>query len=171
MSKSCRNFCSSVDSCKLGIFRVAAQFQSFLDYRCKVFFVVNMGYIWEGYHFCGKYSVFVAGFWRHETVGRVENRCRNMVKFFLLILPCGSEISFQMWEFFQFRISMCRKHFSMCVNVDSFSFCLLKEEFEIVEIVSCHYDERAFFYFQRYGYRCRCTKGFSVCFIKERHAA
>ena len=104
----------------------AAQFQSFLDYRCKVFFVVNMGYIWEGYHFCGKYSVFVAGFWRHETVGRVENRCRNMVKFFLLILPCGSEISFQMWDF-SIPDKRVRKHFSMCVNVDSFSFCLLKE--------------------------------------------
>ena len=56
--------------------------------------IENMNSSREGNHFCCKYSVSVAAFWRHQTVGSVEDRGRKMVKFFLLILPCSSEIAF-----------------------------------------------------------------------------
>ena len=34
----------------------------------------------------------------------------------------------------------------MCVNVDSFTFCLLKEKLQVIEVMSCYYDKWAFFY-------------------------
>ena len=77
----------------------AAQFQSFFTYRCKIFLFIDMNSTWESNYFCCKYSVSVAAFWRHQTVGSVEDRGRKMVKFFLLILPCSSEIAFQVRVF------------------------------------------------------------------------
>ena len=72
---------------------VTAQLQCFFNKWCEVFLLVNMDSSREGNHFCCKYSVSVAAFWRHQTVGSVEDRGWKMVKFFLLILPCSSEIA------------------------------------------------------------------------------
>ena len=169
--KACHHFGSAVDSCELSVFRVTAEFQGFLDHRSEIFLIVNVDDFREGYHFCGKYTVFIACFRRHEAVGRVEDRGRNVVKFFLLVLPCSAEVSFKMQVFLQFRVCVCREHFAVCVNVDSFTFCLLKEKLQVIEVMSCYYDKWAFFYFERYRYRCRVAECFGVRFIKKCHAA
>lgn len=36
-----------------------------------------------------------------------------------------TEVSFQMRIFFQLRLSMCRYHFAVSINIDTFSLCLL----------------------------------------------
>ena len=99
MTKTGCHFFTAVDTGERLILFVTTQLQCFFNKRCEIFLLVNMDSSREGNHFCCKYSVSVAAFWRHQTVGSVEDRGRKMVKLFLLILPCSSEIAFQVSVF------------------------------------------------------------------------
>ena len=69
-------------------------FQRLFDNRGKILIFVNMDEAGPGYHFCREYAVRVAFLHRHQAVGSEQNGSRDTGKFFLLVLPCGSEISF-----------------------------------------------------------------------------
>ena len=94
MTKTGCHFFTTVDTGEHLILFVTTQLQCFFNKWCEIFLLVNMDSSREGNYFCCKYSVSVAAFWRHQTVGSVEDRGWKMVKFFLLILPCSSEIAF-----------------------------------------------------------------------------
>ena len=85
---------------------------------------------------CGKYPVPVAVLRRHNAVGGKKHRGRKSGKLFLLVLPCSAEVSFQMRIFSKLRISMGRKHLSMCIDVDAFTLCLLKKQFQIPQVMT-----------------------------------
>ena len=94
MAKTGCHFCSAIDAGEYLIFFVTAQLQCFFNHRREIFLLVDMNSARESNHFSCKYSVGITAFWRHQTVGGVKNRSGEMIKLFLLILPCGSEISF-----------------------------------------------------------------------------
>ena len=94
MTKTGCHFCTAIDAGEYLIFLVTTKFQRFFNNRRKIFLLINMNSTGEGNHFCCKYSVSITAFWRHQTVGGVENRSWKMIKLFLLILPCGSKIPF-----------------------------------------------------------------------------
>ena len=99
---------SAVDSLVLSVFCKSAKFQCFLDHRCEIFLIIYMYHTRIGNHFRRKYAVCVALLRWHQTVGRKQDSSRKISKFFLLVLPCRSEVSFQMTVFFQFRVCVCR---------------------------------------------------------------
>ena len=94
MTKTGCHFCAAVDAGEYLIFFVTTQLQCFFNDRREIFLLIDMNSTRESNHFCCKYSVSITAFWRHQTVGSVKNRSRKMIKLFLLILPCSSEISF-----------------------------------------------------------------------------
>ena len=47
----------------------AAQFQSFFNYRCKIFLFIDMNHLRIRYDLCGKHTIGIAWFYRHQTVG------------------------------------------------------------------------------------------------------
>ena len=132
VTKTCCHFMTAIDTCKMLVFCITAKFQCFFNNRCKIFLIINMHDFRIRHHLCCKYSICIAGLRRHQTVGCKENRCRHICKFFLLILPCCTKVAFEMRIFFQFRIRMGRKHFTMGVNIDAFILCLLQKPFEII---------------------------------------
>ena len=100
MTKTGCHFCAAIDTGELPVFFVTAQFQCFFDNRREILLLVNMNSTRESNYFCCKYSVCIAVFGRHQAVCGVEDRSGKMIKFPLLILPCGSEMSFQVRELF-----------------------------------------------------------------------
>ena len=126
MSKTCHYLFPAIDSRKVHIGRITAEFKSFFDDGCEVFIFTNVYEFRVRYYLGGKYTIGIAGFRRHQTVGGKEDWRGNIRKFLLLILPGCAEIAFEMRIFFQFRICVCRKHFSMCVDIDAFVFRLFK---------------------------------------------
>ena len=99
MTKTGCYLCAAIYACEGLILLVTTELKCFFNNRSEIILFIDMNSTREGNHFCCEHSVDVAAFWRHQTICGVENRSRNMIKFFLLILPCCSEISFQVREF------------------------------------------------------------------------
>ena len=91
---------SAVDSLVLPVFLKSAKFQCLFNHRCEIFSVIYMHHTRIRNHFRGKDAVCVALLRWHQTVGRKQDGSRKTRKFFLLVLPCRSEVSFQMTVFF-----------------------------------------------------------------------
>ena len=117
---------AAVASCKFHIFFISTKFQCFLDHRGKIFVLTNVDHARISYYFRCKYPVRITVLYRHQTVCRIKNRCRNVCKLLLLILPCGSKVSFQMRIFPKHRICMSRQHLAVGVNLDSQIFRLFQ---------------------------------------------
>ena len=126
--------------------------------------------VWIGDNFCGENAVAIAAARWHETVGGVKDRRWDAVKFLLLILPCGTEISLEMWIFFKLWISVGRQHFTVGVDIHTLILCLLEQLFKVVKIVTGDNDERPFFNGKRNLSWFWRAVGFSVGAIKQRHA-
>ena len=105
-------------------FAVTAQFNGFFDYSREIFLFINMGNTGPGNGTCGENTVAVTGFLRGKAVGGVEDRGRDAVEFFFLVVPCRTEIAFEMREFFQFGIAVSRKHFAVGIYIDAAVFGL-----------------------------------------------
>ena len=161
MSETGGQLFSAVDSLVLSVFCKSAKFQCLLDHRCEIFLVIHMHHTRIGNHFRGKYTVCVALLRRHQTVGRKQDSSRKIGKFFLLVLPCRSEVSFQMTVFFQFRVSVCRKHLAMSIDIDALSFGLFQKQLQITQIMTGNHDKRPFFHFHRN--LCRFRDSVSLC--------
>ena len=128
VSKSGSDGFAAVDAAALLGFRIAAQFQCLLNDWRKILLSVNVPDAGVGNSCRGKYAILIAFLRGHETVCSKENRCRNVCKFFLLILPCGAEVALEMGIFFQFRIAVRRKHFSGGIYLNACPFGLLQQE-------------------------------------------
>ena len=160
---------TAVDSGKFLPRFISAKFQSFSDHRGKVLFPVDMGYLRIFYDGSGEYPVRVAFFYRHQTVGGEKDRSGDIGQLFLLVLPCGAEIAFQMRVFFQFRISVGRKHLSMRIDVDAGSFCLFQKQLEVAQVMSADDNKGSRLYGQRNGDRLRISIGFRVGSVQKFH--
>ena len=160
---------AAVDSCKFSVFCIPSQFQRFFDHRGEIFVLTDVNHSRIGDDFRRKDSVCIGRFYRHQTVGRKQHRSRDMVKFFLLVLPRSAEIAFQMRILFKFRVSMGREHFPVCININPLVFRLLQQKFQIVKIMSRYDNERSFFHLKRNGYRLWVPKCFCVCLIEKFH--
>ena len=125
---------------------------------------------WEGNGSGSEHPVHVAWFRRHQAVCGKKNRSWELCKFFLLVLPCSTEVSFQVTVLFQFRISMTGKHFTVGVNINAFSFCLFQKKFQVMQVVTGNDDEWAFFHSKRYCNRSWCAVSGSVSAVKKLHA-
>ena len=99
MSESCHDLSSAVDSRKLAVFLISAEFQRLLDHRGKVFLIINMNHSRICYDLRREHAVRVGFLRRHQTVCGKEDRSRDIRKFLLLILPCSSEIALQVSVF------------------------------------------------------------------------
>ena len=64
---------------------------------------------------------------------------------------------------------MGREHFTMSIDVDSFSLCLFKQKLQILQIMTGYYNKRSFFYSKCNSSWFRCSIGFCICFIKKCH--
>ena len=170
MSEAGGDGMATVDAGEILILGVAAKLQGLFDDRSKVLLPADMGHFRIGYQGGRVYTIRVAGLWRHQAVGGEENRRGQICKFFLLILPCGAEITLQVSVFLKLGITVCRQHLPMGVDVDAFALGLLQEQLQIVEIVAGNDDEGAFFYGQGHGRGCRSTIGFGVGLVKKGHA-
>ena len=65
---------------------------------------------------------------------------------------------------------MARQHFAVGVDIDTFAFRLLQQQFQIVQVMAGHHDERAFFNIGCDFGRHRMAVGFGVGFIQQLHA-
>ena len=152
---------STVNSLILPVFPKSSKFQCLFDHRCEIFSVIYMYHTRIRNYFRGKDAVCVALLRWHQTVGRKQDGSRKISKFFLLVLPCRSEVSFQMTVFFQFRVCVCRKHLAMGIDIDALSFGLFQKQLQITQIVTGNHDKRPFFHFQRN--LCRFRDSVSLC--------
>ena len=62
----------------------------------------------------------------------------------MLILPCGTEVAFEMTVLFQFGISVRGQHFTVGVDIHTLAFGLLEKFSQIIQIVTGNHDERSF---------------------------
>ena len=169
MAKSCHQFLPTVDSGKFLVCFISAKRECFLNDRSKVLILSDVYHSRIGNRLCCEDSVCIACFRRHQAVRRIENRSRKVCKFLLLVLPCRTKVTFQMFVFFQLWICMSRKHLPMCINVDSLSFGLLQKFFQVIEIMTGNHNKWSFFYRKCDFGRRRCAKGLCVCLIKHCH--
>ena len=170
VTETCSDSGSAIDSGELRVFSKSAQFQSLLDDRRKVFVFSNMYDFRIGNDLCGKHAVFVAGFRRHQAVGGKQDRCRKVRKFFLLVLPGGTEVALKVRILPKLRISVSGKHFTVGINIDPFVLRLFKQLFQVIEVVASDYDKRAFFHHQRYCHWSRIAIGLGIRLVKHFHA-
>src|SRR5699024_2566865 len=96
MCKSRGDGCPAVDACEFSVFLISAQLQRFFYDRGKILILSDMGDSGIRDNFCREYTVLVAALRRHQSVGREQDRRRDVREFFLLVMPCGPEIPFQM---------------------------------------------------------------------------
>ena len=169
VAKTGRYFVSAIDTGKFLIFAITAKCQCFLNNRSEVFVFTDVNKPRIGNNFGCKNTIHVGCFRRHEAIGCKQYRCRKIIKFLLLILPCSTKVSFQLRIFFQFRICMCREHFAMCINIDSLTCSLVKKCFQIEKVMSADNNKRTFFDCQRNSGWNRCAISFCICLIKKCH--
>ena len=72
--------------------------------------------------------------------------------------------------FFQFRVRVARQHFTMSIDIYTFTISLDQQLFQVVKVMTSYNDERTWFYSQRYCSWYWSTICFSVSFIKNSHA-
>ena len=130
MTETSSYFMTTVDTSEFLSFFVAAQFDSTVD-NCgevfsTIFFFFDMCTTIETYHICSEDISFVVFFWWHNAVCSEQECTRNINKFFLLVLPCCTEVTFQLRMFLQFRISVARQHFTMSIDIYTFTISLFQ---------------------------------------------
>ena len=125
MCKSGRDCAATVDTGKCLVLRISTKLQRFFNDRGKILILPNMDHLWIRYHRCCEYTVRIVFLRRHKTVGCKQHRSGNIQKFLLLVLPCRTEVSLQMGVFFQLWIAMCRKHFTVSIDIDPLALGLL----------------------------------------------
>ena len=130
MTETSSYFMTTVDTSEFLSFFVAAQFDSTVDNGGEVFstifFFFDMCTTIETYHICSEDISFVVFFWWHNAVCSEQECTRNINKFFLLVLPCCTEVTFQLRMFLQFRISVARQHFTMSIDIYTFTVSLFQ---------------------------------------------
>ncbi len=66
-----------------------------------------------------------------------HNYCaRKFGKFLLLVLPCSAIMPVKVSIFFQTRVAVARKHFSMRIYINALAFGLFENFFQILEVMS-----------------------------------
>ncbi len=173
MSKSCRQHMSTVYAAHTPVMFIAVQLQCLLYQRGEILPAVlipfdmpeaviadNRGCI---------HPVTVAFSRRHYAVCGEKHRRRNIFKLFLLILPCGSKISGEMIIFFQSRIPVRRKHFTMRIDIYAGTLCLIKQFLQIPHIMAGNYYKRPFLYININSCRNRITIAFGIRLIQKLH--
>jgi len=170
VTKTGGDFVSAVDSGQCFIFTVPAKFQGLFNDRGKVLILSDVYETGIGDNLCGIDTVNVGSLRRHQAVCGKQNGSRNGIKFLLLILPCGTEVPFQMCIFFQFRIGMCREHLAVSIDIDALAFGLLKQCLKVIQIMSADNDEGTLFNGERNSHRSRCSVGLCIGFVQKCHA-
>ena len=125
MCKSGRYCAATVDTGKYPVLRISTKLQRFLNNRGEILILPDMNHFRIGHHRCCEYTVRIVFLRRHKTVGCKQHRSGNIQKFLLLVLPCRTEVSLQMGVFFQLWIAMCRKHFTVSIDIDPLALGLL----------------------------------------------
>ncbi len=121
-------------------------------------------------HRRGEDSVQIRLLRRHETVGGKQKGAGNIFEFFLLVLPCSTEIAFQMTVLFKLGVAVGRQHFTMGVDIDTLALSLLKKVFKIMKVMPAYDNERSFFHSGGYLGRNRVAIGRCIGFIQKGHA-
>src|SRR3712207_3095408 len=85
-----------------------------------------------------KYTVFVRGLgrWRHDTIGRKDDRTVESGKLLTLFPPRVTIVTHQMAILFQLRIIVGRQHFAMGINIYSGTFGLYEQVLYILKIMA-----------------------------------
>ena len=65
---------------------------------------------------------------------------------------------------------MCRKHFTVCIDVDPFVLRLFKQLLQVIKIVAGDYDKGALFDQQRYCHWSGVAIGLGIRLVKHLHA-
>ena len=170
MAKSGCDLCPPIDSSHRMILGISSQFQGFFNHRGKIALFPDVYHFRISHHFCSKYTVSIVRFRRHQAVGRKQNRSRNILKFFLLVLPSGSKISFQVRVGFEFRIGMCGQHLAMRINVNPSPLCLFQQCMQIKQIMAGYNDKWPLLYGQRHCGRLWRSVSLCICPVQQFHA-
>ena len=125
MCKSGRDCAATVNTGKCLVLRISTKLQRFFNNRGEILILSNVNHFRIRYHCCCEYTVRIVFLRRHKAVGCKQHRSGNIHKFLLLILPCRTKVSLQMGVFFQFRIAMCREHFTVSIDIDPLTLRLL----------------------------------------------
>ena len=128
MSKAGGYLCPPIDAGHHGILSIPSELQCLFNHRCKIFVLADVHQLRISYQRCGKDPVCIAVLRRHQAVGSKQDWCRQIGKFFLLVLPCCAEISLEVRIALQFRVRMCRQHLTMGIDVDALACCLLQQQ-------------------------------------------
>ena len=112
----------------------------------------------------------VGGLGRHDAVRCVEHNAGQAVELLLLVLPSGAEIAFQLRVFLEFGISVRGQHLAMRIHVDSFSFGLLQQHLEVVQVVSGNDDKGTLVALGGNRRRDRVTVSSGVGGVEQPHA-
>ena len=111
MRKARHNRMTAVHTCHFLVLVISSAFESLCYNRRKILIVTDVDKLGVRYHRCCENPVAVALPYRHNAVGGEKYRGGNIMKFRLLILPAGAEISFQLCVLFQLRITVGGQEF------------------------------------------------------------
>ena len=100
------------------------------------------------------------------------DRCRKVRKFFLLVLPGGTEVALKVRILPKLRIkAVSGKHFTVGINIVSLCSSSVQAAVSgLIEVVASDYDKRAFSHHQRYCHLSRIAIGLGIRLVKHLHA-
>ena len=162
MAEAGHGMAAAVDARKALIPAPAAELNGFGDDGGEIFVLADVDQTGIGDHFGGEDAVRVRGLDRHQAVRGEEYRRGYAVELPLLVLPGGAEIAFEVRVLFQFRVGVRRQHFTVRVDIDALARALVKQQFQVAQVVAADDDEGALFDLKRYGGRFRRPKGAGV---------
>lgn len=82
--------------------------------------------------------------WVDDAVRGHHNRAREAGKLDLLVLPAAAVVTNQMLEFTQFRVTVRWQHFTVGVDVNPGTFCLLQQVVQIFQVMAGNQNAFAF---------------------------
>ena len=87
---------------------------------------------------CREYPVGVGRAGKHKAVCSEQNRSPNIGELLLLVLPSGAKIALKLGILLECWVATGGQHLSMSIDVNTFAGRLLKEPFQVKQVMSAH---------------------------------
>ena len=117
---------------------------------------------------CSEHTFFIFSICQRgdDTVCCKQDRAIESSELFTLLPPGISIVAYEVGILLESRIIVSRKHFAMCVHVDSCTFGLLQQFFHIFQVVAAYQDTRTLPYSDIYFCHFRIAIAFGIRFIQ-----
>ena len=114
-------------------------------------------------------SVLIAVLWRNDTVCGHQDWSVKWLELFLLLPPSISVVSCEVLILLKEWIVVGRKHLGVGVNIYTGAFCLVKEHFQILKVMSGNQNSGIVTNTDIYGSDFRISVSGSICSVKKSH--